>query len=139
MYKRTKQENIFSETAFLDSSLLCPLKPVGRASPPIVTSVGNVYAAQDWTPLHLAPPPRMLALCPLAELCPAEKQTFVLYLRSHVPCAFTSPTYLLTFSSSVSPWAATKGGPPHPPPASPLVSWHFLIKCHLGKDRKETK
>ena len=68
----------------------------------------------------------------------AERQTFGLYLRSHVPCAVSRlsnlcPALQLVFKSLGCPL-----GCPPPTPRVPL--WchvrHFARKSHLGKDER---
>ena len=84
----------------------------------------------------LPPPPTViLAPCPLAQLLPAEKQTFGLYLRSHVPCAVSRLSHLcpalqLVFKSLGCP----------PLPGSPLVSCQaFCKEKPLGERQKGQK
>ncbi|CAN0340693.1 unnamed protein product [Rangifer tarandus platyrhynchus] len=84
--------------------------------------------------------PRILALCPLTQLLPAERQTFGLYLRSHVPRAVSCLSHLcpalqLVFKSLGCPLGCL--------PPSQVPFWchvrHFARKSHLGKDLKDKK
>lgn len=90
-------------------------------------------------PLLTPFPPRILAPCPLAQLLPAEKQMFGLYVRSHVPCAVSClshpcPALQLVFKSLGCPLG-------HPPlPGSPLVSCQaFCKEKPLGEKMEKDK
>lgn len=113
----------------------------GRSSYPGAASpLGNVGAnpglrASPFPPPPHPPPTGILAPCPLAQLLPAEKQTFGLYLRSHVPCAVSRLSHLcpalqLVFKSLGCP----------PLPGSPLVSCQaFCKEKPLGERQKGQK